>query len=133
MANYIPMARSNYFRVKDVEAFKQFIEDVGLEPIESLHEATGETLWGFMDESGEIGIPVYNRATDSDIDFPTELAAHLVAGEVAVIIEIGWEKYRYLVGQAIAVNSAGMTSVVTLQDIYEQAKALGELKTLAEF
>jgi len=40
-------------------------------------------------------------------------------------VEVGSEKLRYLIGEAIVVNSKGRTICVTLEEIYEKALAAG--------
>jgi hypothetical protein len=58
---------------------------------------------------------------DTEIDLVAELAQHLPKGEVAVLMEIGAEKLRYLTGIAIAVNYKGRATVVSLDDVYRKA------------
>jgi hypothetical protein len=41
-------------------------------------------------------------------------------------MEVGYEKMRYLVGLAFAVNSAGEQVKIDLYDIYEKARPLGK-------
>lgn len=54
-------------------------------------------------------------------DLVRELAEHLPKGQVAVLMEIGAEKLRYLTGVAIAVNHKGRVVEVMLSDIYRKA------------
>jgi hypothetical protein len=58
---------------------------------------------------------------DTEIDLVRELAEHLPKGQVAVLMEIGAEKLRYLTGVAIAVNHKGRVVQLTLSDIYCKA------------
>lgn len=58
---------------------------------------------------------------DEEIDLAAELAAHLPPQEIAVLIETGSEKLRYLVGEAIAVGPAGEIASVSLDSIYDLA------------
>jgi len=76
-----------------------------------------------------------NPETDEpeEIDFLAELSLHLQPGWVAIIMEAGAEKLRYIAGFAAAVNSKGETREVTIQEIYERAKPLGEHITQAEY
>lgn len=60
-----------------------------------------------------------------DLNIAEELAEHLQDGSVAVLMEIGAEKLRYLVGEAIAVNSKGESVTVNIESIYDQAAHLG--------
>jgi hypothetical protein len=54
----------------------------------------------------------------------TELAQHLPKGQIAVLMEIGAEKLRYLTGVAIAVNHKGRVVELTLSDIYRKASRI---------
>ena len=122
MANYEALARSNYFRVKDPEAFRQWCKDLGLEVITKKEEA----LFGWMNTDG--GIPSQRdndqAEEEEDLDFFAELATHLHPGEVAVAHEIGHEKMRCLDAVAVAINSEGVSVQLSLDEIYEQAQAL---------
>lgn len=136
MANYIGQGRSNYFRVKDADAFRAEFEQYGVEIIE--RAVDGEILYGFIDTDGDGGglsWSRYNEETEDfeDIDYLDAVSKHLAEGEVCIIIETGSEKYRYLNGVAYAVNSKGESKVVSLTDIYEQAKELGSNITQAQY
>ena len=50
-----------------------------------------------------------------------EHVADLVEGQVAVLMEVGSEKYRYVTGQTIAVRWDGRVVHLSLNDIYEKA------------
>ena len=137
MANYYGQGRTNYFAVKDADAFKAEMANYPVEVITD--EVDGETLYGLLDanpdgggwdwsyiaeledEDGEI------VETDMEIDWPEVFARHLVDGHVAILMETGAEKYRYLIGYALAVNSKGETREVNLsKDIYTLAQELGD-------
>jgi hypothetical protein len=137
MANYYGQGRTNYFAVKDADAFKAEMAQYPVEVITS--EKDGETLYGLLDadENGsgwpyayiteledEDGEPV---ETDMEIDWVAVFARHLVDGWVAVMTETGAEKYRYMIGYALAVNSKGESREVNLsKDIYTLAQELGD-------
>lgn len=120
MANYYASTRSNYFRVKDRDAFADFCARFFL----LQYDGADETVMITADSGDCGGWPSYDMETDDEVDFPRALSAHLVDGEVAVLMEAGHEKLRYLHGQSVAVNSAGDMRWVTLSDIYELAKEL---------
>ncbi len=129
MANYEPHARSNYFSVKNLEAFTAFCARWGLELIQEREQADPATpRVGFLCDS-EQGIPttLYDEDTDTDVevDFIAELSQQLADGAVAVVMEVGNEKLRYLNGYAIAVNAAGAEVSINLDEIYDRAKVLG--------
>lgn len=119
MANWYGKARTNYFRVKDVEAFRETFKDLEVEVI------TDKDMVGLLAE-GEFGdFPSGHHDENDewvDVDVEALVAEHLVKGEVAVFMTVGWEKMRYLTGHARAVNSAGETRQVDLDDIYDLAR-----------
>lgn len=141
MANYYATARSNYFAVKDETAFREWAESIGLmvfEPTFAHVTADGISRFAIAPDNGdECGwfCHRYNEETDEhdDVDLTKELAAHLKDGEVAVLIEVGSEKLRYLRGYATAVNSAGKTVHLSLEGIYARARKLGANMTRVEY
>ncbi|MGB9879691.1 MAG: hypothetical protein ACPLRM_02905 [Anaerolineae bacterium] len=120
MADYVSLVRTNYFRVKDLERFKEFCRRYGLSPIDGPSGSVGFMLEGvnegipsgYVDETGEY----------HEVDFFGELSRLLVEGQVAEVREIGNEKMRYLVGCTVAVHSNGERLEVNLNDIYRLAK-----------
>jgi hypothetical protein len=91
-------------------------------------------LHGFISNTDFGGLPdvLYdddgNEIADFD-DFISELSTHLMDGWVAVLMEIGSEKLRYLTGVAFAVNSKGEYKEVFLDQIYKSAESLGSCWT----
>ena len=132
MANYYSSARTNYFRVKDVDAFnawvKEFEDNCGVEVVSK--EDTFAILF-----DGESGVPYFREVEGDydDLDFMDELSNHLADEEVAILHESGAEKLRYINGFAIAVNNKGQRRVISLDDIYVHAKELGKNVTLAQY
>lgn len=128
MANYYGQGRSNYFAVKNAEAF---LEEMAKYPLEIItQERDGETLYGFMDADSDGGgnIDQYFDADDGepcDIDWETVFRTHLADGWVAVVMSIGSEKYRFLNGVANAYNNRGECLGIDLSDIYVLADHLG--------
>lgn len=130
MANYTATTRSNYFAVKDEAAFTAWCAQRSLHHWDREEDGQPRRFAISADTGDCCGWPMYDWADDGsdtvEIDFPEELAQHLAEGEVAVLIEIGNEKLRYLTGCAVAVDHTGETLVVSLDDIYEEAaKAFG--------
>lgn len=128
MANYVAKVRSNYFKVKDEKAWQKFCDRFDFTNI--IDTVDGERLHGFMDDSFGNGLPttIYDEKKDEyvEVDFAKELSEHLEDGWVAILVEIGSEKYRYLLGFAVAINSKGESRSVTLDEITERAKELGD-------
>ena len=126
MANYYASARSNYFRVKDSQAFEKWVESIPELGIFTKQDDES-TLYAIYDDGGDsCGWPsmVFDEEGGDyrDIDLTEELAEHLVEGEVAVLIEVGAEKLRYLVGNAVAVRSDGAIIHLNLNTIYQMVE-----------
>jgi len=134
MANYCALARSNYFTVKDRSAFETYVADVNLELITNRDGQVGVMNAGSLDGAGW-PCQRYDESTDDyvDIDVFADIAEHLSDGQVAIFIEIGWEKMRYLVGHAVAINNAGECETVDLNEINGHATRLGTDTTAAEY
>lgn len=121
MANWYGTSRSNYFKVKDEAQFKRWVGSV---PDLLLLESDG--AFGIAVESGE-GWPSVSWDDDTgeelEVDLMQVLPEHLAQGEVAVLIQAGAEKLRYVTGHAIAIAWDGRLTQVCLSDIYTKAKA----------
>lgn len=140
MANYYATARSNYFGVKDVQAFKEWCNKRSLEFWEKseLGDENEDSLFAITPlsyDSGAWPIYHYNEETGKDKDFEIaeEICEHLKDGHVAILIEVGNEKLRYLNGYAIAVNNHGESKSINLNDITDMARELGQHVTEPEF
>ena len=138
MANYYSSARTNYFRVKDVDAFNKWIKQFsGLETI--VHETEGTIGVLFEDGVPRLRLETEKFAdgsehdVDVEVDFMEELALHLADNEVAILQEAGAEKLRYINGYAIAVNNKGERRQISIDKIYDLAKELGSNITRAEY
>jgi len=140
MANYYCTARTNYFHVKNVDLFNKWIEQfseievvkkmIGLENGFGLlfDEAIPTTaLRDKKNEAGEV------EEVDVDIDFMDELADHLADDEVAIYMEAGAEKRRFVIGYAVAINNKKESESISLDDIYAKAKTLGKNVTKVEY
>ena len=124
MANFYATARSNYFKVKDLEAFKKHAGKMCLE----VHEDGDGLVMVHPDECridcGGWPSSFYGELEDSEFDVADEISQHLADGEVAIFMESGHEKLRYVSGIALAINSAGETKKVDMDDIHGLAKEL---------
>jgi len=122
MADYIAQMRSNYFRVRTVRNFRQFCTRYGLTVVR-----TGEDRkyrYGFLADG-----PLPTGCLDSkgewiETDFLGELSRLLAPREVAVVMEVGNEKMRYLGGYAAAVNARGERVQIALSDIYRRCQEM---------
>ena len=138
MANCIRTARSNYFRVKDEAQFRAWAERCEL-TVEEGEWSDGSVCFMIMpDDRG--GWPLQRLEDPSDPSgeyeyfcIEQELAQHLHEDDVAILMEVGHELSRYVVGVALAVNAKGETRRVCLDDIYDLAAELGKEVTQAEY
>lgn len=120
MANFYGHARTNYFRVKDVEAFTAALPD----DFEVVTGGNGTIAVLVQNEYGGWEGTVWAEGDDEqDVDFDVIglIAEHLADGEVAVAQSVGNEKLRYLNGFAIAVNNTGERVQISIDDIYKAA------------
>lgn len=123
MANWYGTARSNYFRVKDEVAFKKWVETLGEITLFTHDDKPGLFALASRGEFGDWpNWRFTSDGTDSEhLDLLEELWPHLAQGEVAVIMESGAEKLRYVTGWSEAVNWHGKRVAVHLDDIYAKA------------
>lgn len=130
MANYYASARSNYFRVKDIEAFEAAMHP-GIEVSYEGHVPDGHTpepgtricLLCHGDGGWPSQIDSDPEDMDSELvdwDVLDAVAPHLTPGEWCVIQETGSDKLRYLIGYSRAINSKGQHITVNINDIFKQ-------------
>ena len=135
MANYYGQTRTNYFFVKDADAF---LAETAKYPVEVITQVKdGKTLYGFMDADSNGGGDIDNYTNEEgeylEVDWVEFFKRHLADGWVAVIVSSGAEKYRYISGLAHAYNSKGEFVGLDLSDIYTLANHLGDNITTAEY
>ena len=115
MANYCCAYRTNYFKVKDNEKFKEFMTHVYAEDLEVFHkkDENGNELYGF---GGYGGISGYfnneNEYEDSDEAWDNAydnlidgLAKQVAEDDAILLFEVGNEKLRYVVGSVVVITS----------------------------
>jgi len=125
MGTWIGTARSNYFRVKDPEAFRVWAESLGLDVFDRIDHQR-ERRYCIAAAEGD-GWPLSTgRGEDwRKIDFIAELAQHVKPGDIVVCTEAGAEKRRFITGEAVAfrVGFAGVERLkISLNDIYDLAE-----------
>lgn len=136
MAQYFGTARTNYFLVKDEEAFKAEMEK--FEVSVNTQTIDDQNLYSLIDndpDGGGMPWSFYNDETEEheDIEWSDILGKHLADGQVCVLMESGAEKHRYISGYAVAFNNKGETRSINLNDIYDLAKELGTGVTQATY
>lgn len=128
---YIATATSNYFRVKDREAFLEFVHryHLQLEIDNRLVDGVTEPIFSIYLKN-DAGWPtmLWNEHDNMyiDVDIYKDLAPHLADEEVAVLFEAGSEGIMYVAGSAVAINNKGERIEINLQDIYKRATVLGD-------
>ncbi|MFZ5497280.1 MAG: hypothetical protein ACOZE5_18310 [Verrucomicrobiota bacterium] len=128
MANFYCTARTNYFAVKNEKKFLAWVAQREITAVRSQEQSSQFALFpGESDDGG--AFPNYDCETDDEIDFVAELAGHLRKGSVAVIVEAGAEKLRYISAHATAVAADGRRVDMDLNEIYTRAvETLGAKK-----
>lgn len=131
MANWYGTSRSNYFKVENEEAFREWAESRDLQVLERPDGLFGITP-SSMSEDGSW--PSYDYDNDYEIDFQAELIEHLAEGQVAILMTIGAEKLRYLTGFSVALAWDGRRISVDIADIYDKVEVeFGLQPTAAEY
>ena len=134
MANYYETARSNYFLVKDVDAFKAELKGSGLDVQSVEDDLNRVALFADMEQTGAFFEFYDNDNFESiELDWEGIFNRHLVDNQVAIIMGAGAEKLRYINGWAEAYNNKGEKRVINLGSIYDLAKELGSEITRAEY
>lgn len=131
MANWYGVARSNRFKVKDVDAFKEDLSGLELDiTVENglilLFSDTEYGSWPsgyFCDEEDDFLM----------IDLEGIIQEHIVDGEVAILMEVGNEKLRYVTGTAVAISSDRVERI-SLDAIYDIARSMTDKEiNIAEY
>lgn len=121
MADYYAYCRSNYFKVKDPEAFKTWV--ASFDDALKLYENTGDNTYALLVPEGYHWPACFEKLSEepTDRDFFNELSTHLQENSIAILMEVGHERLRYLVGEAIALNHLNERVSISLNDIYALA------------
>ena len=129
MANYYGVFRSNRFPVRNADAFQAWAHTI---PDLDVHIGPDGRVALFPSATSDgYGLPSSREVEDLDpeaIDFIEELAPHVAPGAVAVVMETGSGKLRYLTGLAWAIRGGGRpedadVERLGLDDIYGIAAA----------
>lgn len=133
MANYYCRTRTNYFHVKDPDAFRAFMAEVkGNEDDVLLREgkdADGNLTFVFTTGGRVIGIVPAGAEVDYDEDecndeFIAALQEHVAPNDAIIITEVGWEGFRYLVGGATIITSSKVEYLSLSDEVKKTAKSM---------
>lgn len=125
MSNYKGVVRTNYFRVRDEEKFRELMSRVVSDgsPIELWddHKDTeGRLLFGFGSlDCLNFGLPNEDGECDdmSYDDFLAELSECIAENDAAIIFDAGHEKLRYIQAGAIIVTYDKGYEYVDIHDL----------------
>ena len=118
MAERSSVLKSNWFTVKDVAAFREFIASVpGDFTVETRDDApilgTAVRFHGYDEQPGILKDP----ETDEELaDFEQALAEHLTDESMAIIAEICHTGLEHLEGWIVAINNKGIVTSNSLVD-----------------
>ena len=128
MANYEGTWRSNYFRVKDVAAFKKAIAYIaGVKVLEDRPAYGAQSPGPYVvllpdDSSDSQDFPEIYLEEESDepqdIDWHSIFEEHLQEDSIVVIMCCGHEKLSCLYGTAVAYDHSGRNISLDLNHIY---------------
>lgn len=120
MADWSGSTRSNYFKVKDLDAFKNMMSNFQAEII--TRENTD--LVGFYSTRFNGDIPTYfPDEGKEEVSIVEIIADHLDDNQVCIVQSIGSEKLRYVTGIAYAIHSSGEILQIDINDIYAKAQS----------
>jgi len=137
MADFTAHARSNYFLLRDAAARSAFDDFAAAASMKVITADENPLRVGLISENDHGTWPSVIVDEDSEEEIEMEVPAHisqwLADGAVAIFMEVGAEKMRYLNGYAVAINNQGEERTVSLNDIYERAADLGADVTAASY
>jgi len=128
MGTFTAKTSSNYFRVKNNEAFEAWCESLGVEYRHQIHrpEAGSGTFYAISAITEEGTWPVATLDLDTgEVDevfsFLDALAAHLDPRDVVILLEAGNEK-SFVSAEAVAVHADKPNISINLADILDKAR-----------
>lgn len=128
MANPYAAARTNYVKFDDFEALKSALSPFPLEVVEK----NSKHALLVRDYEGWPGFGIDEEDVEHEFSFEEHVCPHLAEGEVLVAMEAGHEKLRYVWGRATAYIKSGDAVSVSLDDIYDLAKAKFGIESITE-
>lgn len=132
MANYTCVIRTNYFHVKDEEAFRVFAEKIccneGDVEVWEDKDKTGNTVFGFGCCGSLTGILLEFESTEeSDAAYERlirGLQEHIKEDDAVIIFESGREKLNYVSGLATVITTKECKYLDISDFAVEQARTM---------
>jgi hypothetical protein len=120
-------AASNTFLVKDRAAFEEAIAPLDITVRKAGRPSEPGCVYLVAETAHGWPSQPHDEASQAEegVDLLALIAGHLAPGEVAILKQTGAEDATYLGGIALAVNAAGETAKVDLDEIYARAATLG--------
>ena len=121
MANYTSVCRTNYFQVKDERKFEAWAASTLQLRVEK-RKLDGAVQVALFADDGWPDTRENDYGDRVPLDMEEELRAHLEEGEVVVMLEVGSERNRYLIGGAVVISQDGVESL----DLEEEAMRIAK-------
>lgn len=125
MANYDCVVRTNYFHVKDANAFEEFMNTVyGTDEINIFKK---NDMYGFGCYGTIGGILISDNEDDEEYsydEFINKLQTHVIEDEAIIIMEAGNEKLRYVLGSVCVITSHKIKYMDTMDLAIDIAREL---------
>lgn len=124
MANYNVVSRTNYFEVKDRDAFIEELNKLSFEDMDVLETDNSPNkiaLGGYSDVS-----VAYDEESDDWVEIYELVQKHIVEDDACIFVISGYEKLRYVTAYALVVTKNDIKNVDARDlAIAEAAKMLG--------
>ena len=140
MANYYATARTSYTKVKDEVVFLRWAETIPEAEIITHDTEEHGKLYGLLfgpnSDCGSIPCWVEDEETgeDHDLDVFSEIQPHIADGWSITFMEVGAEKYRYVVGTAAVVTPKEIEHYDLNRWVAQTLSALGDpMSTSCEY
>lgn len=121
MASYLCAIRTNYFRVTEEEKFKNLIDEFlsGSCEVFTRTDVNSNKLVGFGSDEN-------NNWPEDETGFVSGLQECLAEDDSIIVLEVGHEKLRYLVGTATIITRSSIETIdLTSLAISKAAEMLG--------
>lgn len=127
MANYYCTIRTNYFHVKDEEAFRTLIKETHCEDTMHIFEdkdKNGNKVFGFGTYGTIFGIPIDGEEEEDYSSFENNLQSLVADDDAIIIFEAGYEKLRYVVGVATIITSKNVNCILLANEAIAKARTM---------
>lgn len=119
MANYYGLGRTNYVKIKNIEALREELANVPADI--DIFERDGLVAFsGYQNDDGVISYAVWTE-DDTEVHPFEVIASHMEEDQILVYMEAGSEKARYVHAHAMAMDYTGREVLLELNSIYAMA------------